>query len=212
MNSYRAKRILDIAAVTLAAPLWVPLASVIGVLVWSKLGRPILFTQERVGYAGRTFRMRKFRTMHNAADASGAPLPDAQRMTSVGRWLRATSLDELPELLNVLAGDMSLVGPRPLLTRYLHRYSPRHQRRHLVRPGVTGLAQVMGRNAIGWSEKFELDVTYVEQCSLWLDIKVLFLTIRAVLVRDGISAPGDATAPEFTGYEPQSERGPREGS
>lgn len=212
MESYRGKRLLDLAVVTLAAPLWVPVASVIGVMVWSKLGSPVLFTQERIGYAGRPFRMRKFRTMLDARDAAGNPLPDAERITPFGRWLRGTSLDELPELLNVLAGDMSLVGPRPLLTRYLHRYAPRHQRRHLVRPGVTGLAQVMGRNAIGWADKFELDVTYVERCSLWLDIKVLVLTVRAVLVRDGISAPGDATAPEFTGYEPQPERGPREGS
>lgn len=212
MESYRGKRLFDVVSVVAAAPFWVPVTTVIGLMVLRRIGSPIFFTQERVGYAGRVFRMRKFRTMRDAVDANGDPLPDADRLTPFGRWLRSTSLDELPELLNVLAGDMSLVGPRPLLTRYLNRYSPRHQRRHMVRPGVTGLAQVMGRNALSWGDKFELDVTYVEECSLWLDLKVLFLTVRAVLVRDGISAPGDATAPEFTGYASLTESEPSERS
>ena len=201
MKSYRGKRVFDVGVVLLTVPFWIPVAVVTGLVVLWKHGRPVLFQQERAGYAGRSFRMRKFRTMRDALDADGQLLPDAERITPFGRWLRSTSLDELPSLLNVLAGDMSLVGPRPLLTRYVTRYSPRHQQRHLVRPGVTGLAQVMGRNALTWADKFELDVAYVEQCSFWLDLKVLFLTVRTVLVRDGIVAPGDATAPEFTGYE-----------
>jgi lipopolysaccharide/colanic/teichoic acid biosynthesis glycosyltransferase len=201
MKSYHGKRLFDIGAVLLAAPLWIPIAVITGLVVLAKHGSPVVFRQERTGYAGRTFWMRKFRTMHDAIDADGQPLPDAERLTPFGQWLRSTSLDELPSLLNVLAGDMSLVGPRPLLTRYVSRYSPRHQQRHLVRPGLTGLAQVMGRNGLKWADKFELDVLYVEKCSFWLDLKVLFMTVRTVLAREGIVAAGDATAPEFTGYE-----------
>lgn len=202
MESYRGKRIFDLLLVTLSAPLWVPVSVVVAVFVWAKLGRPVLFSQDRIGYAGKPFRMLKFRTMLQVNGANWEPAPDSVRLTPFGNSLRGTSLDELPELVNVLAGDMSLVGPRPLLTRYLHRYSQRHQRRHLVRPGVTGLAQVKGRNILSWVNKFELDVEYVERNSLWLDLWILFLTMKAVMIRDGISAPGDATTPEFTGYEP----------
>jgi lipopolysaccharide/colanic/teichoic acid biosynthesis glycosyltransferase len=165
--------------------------------VRGKLGSPVFFRQRRPGRHGRIFEMVKFRTMTEARDASGELLPDAVRLTSFGKWLRATSLDELPELWNVLRGDMSLVGPRPLLVSYLSRYSPRQARRHEVRPGITGLAQVMGRNALGWNEKFEWDVRYVEQQSFWLDLKILGLTVKAVIFRHGISAQGDATMPEF---------------
>jgi sugar transferase EpsL len=201
MESYRGKRLFDLVVVTLAAPVWVPVSAVIALMVRRKLGQPVLFLQDRIGYGGRTFKMRKFRTMRDATDAQGNPLPDSERLTPFGRWLRGTSLDELPELLNVITGDMSLVGPRPLLTRYLTRYSPRHQRRHLVRPGLTGLAQVKGRNALSWADKFELDVEYATHNSLLLDIEILLRTVRAVFIRDGISAPGDATAPEFLGYD-----------
>ena len=148
--------------------------------------------------------MLKFRSMTDARGADGGLRPDAERLTPFGRRLRAASLDELPELLNVLRGDMSLVGPRPLLPQYLPRYSAHHRQRHAVRPGLTGLAQVSGRNAIGWSAKFDLDVEYVEKCSLALDVTILWRTIRAVLIRDGIAAAGDATMPEFIGYGPSA--------
>lgn len=171
-------------------------------LVWkirSKLGSPVLFKQIRPGLHGKPFTMVKFRTMTDARDASGALLPDAQRLTPFGRFLRASSLDELPELWNVLRGEMSLVGPRPLLMEYLPLYSPEQARRHEVRPGITGWAQVNGRNAISWPEKFALDVWYVDNRSLWLDMRILLLTVRKVLVRDGISAAGEATMPRFEG-------------
>ena len=202
MHSYRGKRVFDLVAVILAAPFWVPVSVVIALLVRLMLGRPVLFTQERTGLGGRPFRIRKFRTMLAGTAPTGDQLPDSARLTPFGRRLRGTSLDELPELLNVLAGEMSLVGPRPLLTSYLERYSAYHRRRHLVPPGLTGLAQVKGRNGLSWSEKFDLDVEYVERNSLWLDLHLLALTVRVVLGREGISAPGDATAPEFTGYDP----------
>ena len=166
-------------------------------LVRRKLGSPVLFLQVRPGLHGKPFRMVKFRTMTNVCDASGALLPDAQRLTSFGRFLRASSLDELPELWNVLRGEMSLVGPRPLLMEYLPLYSPEQARRHEVRPGITGWAQVNGRNAISWSDKFALDVWYVDNRSMWLDVRILWLTVRKVLVRDGISALGEATMPKF---------------
>ena len=194
----------DVGLVTMAAPVWVPLLAIIAVLVRFKLGSPVLFTQERPGRFARPFLLVKFRTMTDARDSSGVLLPDADRLTAFGRALRATSLDELPELWSVLRGDMSLVGPRPLLTRYLARYSARHQRRHEVRPGITGLAQVSGRNAITWNEKLDLDVAYVEQCSLTLDIRILWRTLRSVVRREGITAAGAATMPEFTGYDQPS--------
>lgn len=212
MESYRGKRVLDLILVTVTSPIWVPLGLVIGALVWLWLGSPVLFRQARVGRNGRIFKIVKFRSMLESRDGDLSTLPDAERVTRFGRWLRSSSLDELPELVNVLAGDMSLVGPRPLLTRYLTRYSARHQRRHAVRPGVTGLAQVTGRNDIEWAEKFELDLTYVQECSFWLDMRILFLTVSAVIMRKGITAPGDATAPEFTGYERQSGSSPPEDS
>ena len=164
-----------------------------------RLGSPVFFQQVRPGRNGKPFSMFKFRTMTDACDESGQPLPDDQRLTRLGSFLRSTSLDELPELWNVLKGDMSLVGPRPLLMEYLPLYSPEQARRHEVRPGVTGWAQVNGRNALSWDEKFKLDVWYVDNQSLWLDIKILFLTVKKVLVREGISADGEATMSKFKG-------------
>jgi lipopolysaccharide/colanic/teichoic acid biosynthesis glycosyltransferase len=192
---------LDLAAVTLAAPVWVPALGVLAALVRLRLGAPVFFRQTRPGRDGAPFTLVKFRTMTDGRGPDGALLPDADRLTAFGRWLRATSLDELPELLNVVRGEMSLVGPRPLLPQYLARYSARHRRRHDVRPGITGLAQVSGRNALGWPAKFDLDVEYVERCSPRLDAWILWRTARAVLRREGISAAGEATMPEFTGYE-----------
>lgn len=197
------KRLFDILVSGLALVLLtVPLA----LLAWQvrrKLGSPVLFSQVRPGLNGQPFKMIKFRTMTDARDAKDELLPDAERLTPFGSWLRATSLDELPELWNVLKGDMSIVGPRPLLTEYLPLYSTEQARRHEVRPGVTGWAQVNGRNAISWDEKFAFDVWYVNHRSLWLDVKILWLTIRKVLVRDGISAMGEATMPRFTGATSQ---------
>ena len=191
------KRASDLAAVIVTAPIWAPVLALVAALVRIKLGSPVLFRQRRPGRRGEIFELVKFRTMRDAADASGRPLPDAERLTRFGRWLRASSLDELPELWNVLRGDMSLVGPRPLLVEYLPRYSERQARRHEVRPGITGLAQVMGRNALTWQEKFEWDVRYVDTRSFWLDLKILALTLKAVIFREGISARGEATMPEF---------------
>lgn len=174
-------------------------------LIWQvrrKLGSPVFFRQRRPGMHGRPFEMVKFRTMTDARGPDGGLLPDADRLTSFGRFLRASSLDELPELWNVFKGDMSLVGPRPLLMEYLPLYSPEQARRHEVRPGITGWAQVNGRNAIGWDDKFKLDVWYVDHRSLWLDIKILWLTVKKVLLRDGISAAGEATMSRFTGNKP----------
>jgi lipopolysaccharide/colanic/teichoic acid biosynthesis glycosyltransferase len=193
------KRLFDLLASAMGLLiLAVPLA----LLAWQvrrKLGSPVLFSQVRPGLHGRPFRMVKFRTMTDERDASGALLPDAQRLTPFGRFLRASSLDELPELWNVLRGEMSLVGPRPLLMEYLSLYSPEQARRHEVRPGITGWAQVNGRNAISWPDKFALDVWYLDHRSLWLDFRILWLTVRKVLVRDGISAAGEATMPKFEG-------------
>lgn len=164
-----------------------------------KLGSPVLFRQKRPGFKGRPFDMVKFRTMTDELSSDGQLLPDADRLTSFGHFLRATSLDELPELWNVLKGDMSLVGPRPLLVEYLPLYSAEESRRHEVRPGITGWAQVNGRNALSWQEKFKLDVWYVDNRSMWLDLKILWMTLRKVVVREGISAAGEATMPRFTG-------------
>ena len=176
-----------------------PVIVVIAMLIQRKLGSPVFFRQTRPGLNGKPFEMVKFRTMLDAIDNHGNPLPDDQRITSFGSFLRSSSLDELPELWNVLKGDMSLVGPRPLLMEYLPLYSEQQYRRHEARPGVTGWAQVNGRNAISWEEKFKLDVWYVDNRSLWLDLKILFLTVKKVLVRDGISGEGEATMSKFTG-------------
>jgi lipopolysaccharide/colanic/teichoic acid biosynthesis glycosyltransferase len=200
------KRLLDVLVTALALACLGPLLLVLALLVRLKLGSPALFRQERPGRHGRPFMMVKFRTMTDEQGPDGAPLPDALRLTPFGRFLRSTSLDELPELWNVLKGDMSLVGPRPLLMEYLPLYSGEQARRHLVRPGITGWAQVNGRNAISWEDKFKLDVWYVENRSLWLDIKILSLTVKKVLIRDGISAEGDATMPRFTGSKSQSQQ------
>jgi lipopolysaccharide/colanic/teichoic acid biosynthesis glycosyltransferase len=193
------KRLFDFVAASLALLLLALPLLALGWLIRRKLGSPVLFTQVRPGLHGLPFTMVKFRTMTDARDASGALLPDAQRLTSFGRFLRASSLDELPELWNVLKGDMSLVGPRPLLMEYLPLYTPEQARRHAVRPGITGWAQVNGRNAISWTDKFALDVWYVDNHSLWLDVQILWRTVRKVLVRDGISAAGEATMSKFTG-------------
>lgn len=193
------KRLFDITAATLALLL---LGLPLLVLAWQvrrKLGSPVLFRQVRPGLRGQPFEMVKFRTMTDARGPDGQLLPDAERLTAFGRFLRSSSLDELPELWNVLKGEMSLVGPRPLLMEYLPLYSREQARRHEVRPGITGWAQVNGRNALSWDDKFKLDVWYVDHRSLWLDIKILWLTVRKVLVREGISAAGEATMPRFTG-------------
>ncbi len=176
-----------------------PLILVLMLLIRLKLGSPILFTQTRPGLHGKPFRMIKFRTMTDSRDTDGKLLPDSIRLTPFGKFLRTTSLDELPELWNVLKGDMSLVGPRPLLMEYLSFYTPEQARRHEVRPGITGWAQINGRNAIGWEEKFRLDIWYVDNQSFWLDLKILLLTVKKVFVREGISADGEATMPKFTG-------------
>ncbi len=192
-----AKPALDRAAAAVALVVLAPVLGGVALAVRRRLGSPVLFRQTRPGLDGHPFEMVKFRTMTDARDASGALLPDAERLPPFGQWLRATSLDELPELWNVLRGEMSLVGPRPLLMRYLARYTAEQARRHDVRPGITGLAQVSGRNAIGWDDKFALDVRYVEQASLMMDVRILWKTVAGVLRRDGISADGEATMPEF---------------
>jgi lipopolysaccharide/colanic/teichoic acid biosynthesis glycosyltransferase len=193
------KRLFDfIAALLGLAILALPLFALM-LLIQRKLGRPAFFRQIRPGLDGKPFQMVKFRTMTDARGVDGQLLPDADRLTPFGRFLRASSLDELPELWNVLKGDMSLVGPRPLLMDYLPLYSHEQARRHEVRPGITGWAQINGRNALSWEEKFKLDVWYVDNRSMWIDIKILWLTVRKVLVRDGISAAGVATMSRFTG-------------
>lgn len=193
------KRLFDLTLVLFSAPLWLPLLAVLALLVRLKLGAPVFFRQERPGLHGQPFILLKFRTMLDARGADGNLLPDDKRLTPFGNLLRHSSLDEFPELLNVLRGDMSLVGPRPLLTRYLERYTPEQARRHEVRPGITGWAQANGRNAISWEEKFRLDVWYVDNRSPWLDVKILARTIWNVLRRRDISAKGHATMPEFMG-------------
>jgi lipopolysaccharide/colanic/teichoic acid biosynthesis glycosyltransferase len=193
------KRIFDVAFSFFGLILLSPVITVVAWKINRELGSPVLFKQLRPGKNGKPFEMMKFRSMRDANDADGNPLPDDQRMTSFGSFLRSSSLDELPELWNVLKGDMSLVGPRPLLMEYIPLYSQVQYRRHEVRPGVTGWAQINGRNAISWENKFELDIWYVDNRSLWLDMKVILLTIKKVLVRDGISAEGEATMTKFTG-------------
>ncbi len=196
------KRLFDTTLAALALMLLAVPLCVLAMVVRQKLGAPVLFRQMRPGLHGRPFEMLKFRTMTDARDERGVPLPDAMRLTPLGRWLRATSLDELPELWNVLKGDMSLVGPRPLLMEYLPLYSAEQARRHEVRPGITGWAQVNGRNAVSWEDKFRMDVWYVDHRSIWLDIKILWLTVRKVLAREGISAANEATMRKFTGGPP----------
>lgn len=193
------KRLLDITVAMLALVLLSPILAGLVVAVVLTLGRPVLFAQIRPGRHGVPFTMYKFRTMLDARDAEGNLLEDAQRLTRFGRFLRATSLDELPELWNVLVGDMSLVGPRPLLMEYLPLYSAEQRRRHEVRPGITGWAQVNGRNALDWEARFRLDVWYVDHRSIRLDLKILFLTVRKVLAREGISEAGQATMRKFIG-------------
>jgi lipopolysaccharide/colanic/teichoic acid biosynthesis glycosyltransferase len=175
--------------------------AVLAAIIRVTMGAPVLFQQDRPGRNGEVFRVHKFRTMNGRTDAQGDLLPDRERLTRMGKLLRATSLDELPQLWNVLVGEMSLVGPRPLLVQYLERYSPRQARRHDVKPGITGWAQVNGRNAITWDKRLEMDVWYVENWSLLLDLRILLLTLKKVIVRDGISAPGEATVSEFMGAQ-----------
>jgi len=193
------KRVFDLALVTLAVPVWAPVGGAVAVAVWIALGRQVLFSQWRPGLAGEPFELLKFRTMTDARDAQGKLLPDEERLTRFGRFLRRMSLDELPELINVLRGEMSLVGPRPLLMEYLDRYTLEQARRHDVRPGITGWAQVNGRNALTWEEKFKLDLWYVDHVSFWLDVKILAKTVWKVVKGEGISHPGQATMAEFRG-------------
>ena len=200
------KRLFDLVTALLALLLLALPLLALAWLIRRKLGSPVLFRQVRPGLNGKPFTMVKFRTMTDERGLDGALLPDAQRLTPFGRFLRASSLDELPELWNVLRGEMSLVGPRPLLMEYLPLYSPEQARRHEVRPGITGWAQVNGRNAISWADKFALDVWYVDHRSLWLDVRILWMTVRKVLVRDGISAAGEATMPKFAGTKTQEQQ------
>ena len=194
-----AKRLIDLGGAGAGLLVLSPVLAAVAALVRLRLGRPVLFSQWRTGLDGRLFRLYKFRTMTDRRDRSGVLLADEERMTSLGRRLRSTSLDELPELFNVVKGDMSLVGPRPLLPEYLGLYSERQRRRHDVKPGLTGWAQIKGRNALTWEDKLELDVWYVEHRSLWLDLRILAATLRAVLTRQGISPDGWATMPNFRG-------------
>jgi lipopolysaccharide/colanic/teichoic acid biosynthesis glycosyltransferase len=194
------KRIFDFIVSGIVFLLILPVLIIVFILIYLMHGPPVFFRQKRPGLKGEIFECLKFRTMKNSFDENGNPLPDEKRITCFGAFLRNTSLDELPEIINVLKGEMSLVGPRPLLVEYLPLYSPRHSRRHDVKPGITGWAQVNGRNAISWNEKFELDIWYVENWSLMLDLKILILTIWNVFSRTGISAKGHATMPKFSGY------------
>ena len=195
------KRLFDIFASFFGLLVLSPIIAIVAWNIRKNLGSPVLFKQIRPGKDSKPFEMVKFRTMRDAVDAAGNPLPDSKRLTPFGHWLRSTSLDELPELWNVLKGDMSLVGPRPLLMEYLPLYNPEQYRRHKVRPGLTGWAQVNGRNAISWDEKFKLDIWYVDNQSFWLDIKILLLTIKKVLIKDGISEKGEVTMSKFTGSQ-----------
>ncbi len=193
------KRISDVLLSAVLLLVVSPLLIVCGVAVRISMGSPVLFRQTRPGLRGEPFTLIKLRTMREATDDNSVPLPDERRLSRVGSFLRATSLDELPELWNVLTGDMSLVGPRPLLMEYLDRYSPKQARRHEVRPGITGIAQISGRNTVSWEDRLALDVWYVDNWSVWLDLKILARTVGQVLLRRGINAPGHATMPEFRG-------------
>ncbi len=193
------KRIFDVTVVLVLLPVVIPVMVCVSICVSLFLGRPVFFRQSRPGLQGILFRLMKFRTMTDTRDSEGILLPDEKRLTKFGKFLRASSLDELPELWNVLKGEMSLVGPRPLLAEYLDKYSPEQARRHDVRPGITGWAQVNGRNGVPWDERFQMDLWYVEHCSLWLDLKIMWMTIKTIFTRSGISAQGHATMPCFTG-------------
>jgi lipopolysaccharide/colanic/teichoic acid biosynthesis glycosyltransferase len=197
------KRVVDVSVAAAALTLLAPVVLTIALAVRLGLGTPIFFVQERPGLHGVPFRMIKFRTMRDAVDAAGRSLPDGERLTRLGRFLRATSFDELPEFWHVLRGDMSLVGPRPLLMEYLPLYNAEQKRRHEVKPGITGWAQVNGRNALSWEEKFRLDVWYVDHASLWLDLKIIALTLWKIISREGISQKGHATMPDFLGSQPR---------
>ena len=201
------KRLFDIIASASGLIILSPVFLILAYLIRKNLGAPVFFTQERPGKDGKPFKMIKFRSMRDAVDKDGNPLPDSERLTPFGKKLRATSLDELPELWNVLKGDMSLVGPRPLLMSYLPLYNDFQFRRHEMRPGVTGWAQVNGRNAISWDEKFAYDIWYIDHFSLWFDMKILFLTIKKVFIKEGISAEGEATMPYFTGNDSNEQKG-----
>lgn len=193
------KRIIDIILSFIGIVCFLPIYIIISYKIKEKLGLPVIFSQNRPGKNGEIFKMYKFRSMIDSTDKDGKILPDSERLTDFGKKLRSTSLDELPELFNVLRGDMSLVGPRPLLVEYLELYTEEQAKRHDVRPGITGWAQVNGRNAISWDEKFKLDIEYIKKYSFWLDIKILFLTIKKVFVKDGINQNGEATMEKFKG-------------
>ena len=201
------KRLFDIIASASGLIFLSPVFLILIYLIRKNLGEPVFFTQERPGKDGKPFKMIKFRSMRDAVDKDGNPLPDSERLTPFGKKLRATSLDELPELWNVLKGDMSLVGPRPLLMSYLPLYNEFQNRRHEMKPGVTGWAQVNGRNALSWDEKFAYDIWYIDHFSLWFDMKILFLTIKKVFIKEGISAEGEATMPYFTGNDSNEQKG-----
>ena len=201
------KRLFDIIASVSGLIFLSPVFLLLIYLIRKNLGEPVFFTQERPGKDGKPFKMIKFRSMRDAVDKNGNPLPDSERLTPFGKKLRAASLDELPELWNVLKGDMSLVGPRPLLMSYLPLYNDFQFRRHEMKPGVTGWAQVNGRNAISWDEKFAYDIWYIDHFSLWFDMKILFLTIKKVFIKEGISAEGEATMPYFTGNDSNEQKG-----
>lgn len=200
------KRLFDIIASASGLIFLSPVFLILIYLIRKNLGKPVFFTQERPGKDGKPFKMIKFRSMRDAVDKDGNPLPDSERLTPFGKKLRATSLDELPELWNVLKGEMSLVGPRPLLMSYLPLYNEFQNRRHEMRPGVTGWAQVNGRNALSWDEKFAHDIWYIDHYSFWLDMKILFLTVKKVFIKEGISAEGEATMPYFTGNDTDAKK------
>lgn len=199
------KRLFDITAAATGLVVLSPLFLLLAYLIRKNLGAPVFFTQERPGKDGKPFKMVKFRSMRDAVDRQGKPLPDSERLTPFGRKLRATSLDELPELWNVLKGDMSLIGPRPLLMSYLPLYNNFQKRRHEMKPGISGWAQVNGRNAISWDEKFAYDVWYIDHYSFWLDMKILYLTVKKVFIKEGINAEDDIPMPPFTGSPPPSD-------
>ena len=199
MRDQSFKRLMDIVGSLIGLALSSPLIIVVAIVIYFTMGRPIFFKQIRPGLRGNPFLIYKFRTMLDLRDENGNLLPDEKRLTKIGKFLRNTSLDELPELWNVLKGDMSLVGPRPLLMEYLGRYTPEQARRHNVKPGITGWAQINGRNAISWDEKFKLDVWYVDNWNIFLDLKIIFITLIKVIKREGVSAEGHATMPEFKG-------------
>jgi len=206
----RLKRLFDVTVVVLVLPALVPLCILVSLVVLASLGRPVLFPQSRGGLDGTVIRLWKFRTMTDERDSEGKLLPDDLRITRVGRWLRATSLDEIPGFFSVLCGDLSLVGPRPFVATYLQEYSDLEARRHEVRPGITGWAQVNGRNALSWQEKFALDVWYVDNATFWLDLRILVRTARMVLRREGINGPGEGTVDAYVGKSKQSAPAPEE--